>query len=301
VTLNVKRFYRECAVKLGIAALLTWSGALGAQATAGNDSAVDPIAIAEQEAARGWSARTVRSGDAVVFPFGRTQPTVTCAPLRACVIQLEAGETVLGSAAGDAERWLIDRTVTGNGGRTVLVIIKPTACDLTSNLVISTDRRVYDLTLSSPPCTGKGGAAGDVYVRHVSFYYPDALVSRESTGAIGNPSLAGMRGVDGAAELGSLNFGYQWKPDRHVHWNPVAVYDDGVHGYIKLPAAAAHDELPAVFLVGEDKKLAVLNYTVVGGNTFVTDRVFDRIALVVGANGKDGRVDIVNDRVIERR
>jgi hypothetical protein len=114
VTLNVKRFYRECAVKLGIAALLTWSGALGAQATAGNDSAVDPIAIAEQEAARGWSARTVRSGDAVVFPFGRTQPTVTCAPLRACVIQLEAGETVLGSAAGDAERWLLDRTVTGS-------------------------------------------------------------------------------------------------------------------------------------------------------------------------------------------
>jgi type IV secretory pathway VirB9-like protein len=112
---------------------------------------------------------------------------------------------------------------------------------------------------------------------------------------------ATARGVDGTAGPEALNFGYQWKPDRHVHWNPVAVYDDGVHGYIKLPAAAAHDELPVVFLVGEDKKLAVLNYSVVGGNTFVTDRVFDRIALVVGASGKDGRVDIVNDRVIERR
>jgi type IV secretion system protein VirB9 len=217
------------------------------------------------------------------------------------VIQLEAGESVLGSAAGDAERWLIDRTVTGSGEQTVLIVVKPTACDLTSNLVVSTDRRVYDLTLSSPPCAEKAGGASEAYARHVSFYYPDALVSRESTGAAGGPLFAATRAAAGIAGPEGLDFGYQWKPDRHVHWNPVAVYDDGVHGYIKLPAAAAHDELPAVFLVGEDKKLAVLNYTVVGGNTFVTDRVFDRIALVVGANGKDGRVDIVNDRVIERR
>jgi P-type conjugative transfer protein TrbG len=283
-----------------VTVVLLWSGILRGQATE-NDSSVDATAIAEREVARGWSARTVRSGDAVVYPFGRTQPTVTCAPLRACVIQLEAGETVLGSAAGDAERWLIDHTVTGNGGRTVLVIIKPTACDLTSNLVISTDRRVYDLTLSSPPCAGKPGAAADVYARHVSFYYPDAMVSRESTRASGTPSLAETRGVDGATGPEALNFSYQWKPDRRVHWNPSVVYDDGVHCYVKLPPTAAHDELPALFLVGDDRKLAVLNYTVVGGDTFITDRVFDRIALVVGPNGRDGRVDIVNDRVVEHR
>jgi hypothetical protein len=62
----------------------------GAWAQGTDSAAADPVAVAQIEAARGWSARTVRVGDAVVFPFGRAQPTVTCAPLRACVIELES-------------------------------------------------------------------------------------------------------------------------------------------------------------------------------------------------------------------
>jgi type IV secretion system protein TrbG len=270
--------------------LIVWSATARSQ-VAPADSSGDAVAIAEQEAARGWSARTVRAGDEVVFPFGRTQPTVVCAPLRACVIELQAGERILGSAAGDAERWLVDRTVTGAGGRTVLVVVKPVACDLTTNLVLSTDRRVYDITLSSPPCGSKAASTSGEYARHVSFYYPDALVTHGS----GADSVAVMG--DGEIRPEALNFAYHWTAGRRIRWSPAAVYDDGIHGYVKLRASASHDELPALFVVGGDGKLEVLNYAVRGGDTFVTDRVFDRAALVVGPNGKGGRVDIVSDRV----
>ena len=275
--------------------VLACSRMVQGQAAGQSDTLGDPVAIAEREVARGWSARTVRSGDAVVFPFGRTQPTVTCAPLRACVIQLETGERVLGTASGDGERWLVDRTVTGEGGRTVLVVVKPIACNLTTNLVLSTDRRVYDITLFSPPCvSGRAGGADNEYARHVSFYYPDALLARSKGDSDQFDSCVGSRPE-------ALNFGYHWTSNRRIPWNPVAVYDDGVHVYVKLPASATHEELPALFLEGLDGKLAVLNYAVRGGDTFVSDRVFDRAVLIVGPNGKDGRVEIVNDRAVQKR
>jgi P-type conjugative transfer protein TrbG len=273
--------------------LILWSLAARAQAT---DSIItDPVAIAANEAERGWSARTVRVGDAVVFPFGRTQPTVMCAPLRACVIELEAGEVILGTAAGDAERWLIDRTVTGAGGRTALVVVKPTACGITTNLVLSTDRRVYDLTLTAMPCAGKAGDAGEAYARHVSFYYPDPLVGRRDKSL----SLSGIGARGEGAE--ALNFAYHWTSGRRVRWSPAQVYDDGVHTYIKLPPEAVHAEMPALFVVDQDGRLGILNYAITGGDTFIADRVLERAVLVIGANGREGKVEIVNDRLAAAR
>ena len=43
----------------------------------------------------------------------------------------------------------------GPDGRTVLIVVKPRECDITTNLVLATDRRRYDLTLDSPPCRGR--------------------------------------------------------------------------------------------------------------------------------------------------
>jgi type IV secretion system protein VirB9 len=285
---------RRNMLMLGVSLLVNRAGAQVVDTT--DDG---PVAIAQREVMRGWSARTVRAGDAVVFPFGRTQPTVTCAPLRACVIELQRGEVVLGTITGDAERWLVDRTATGPGGGTVLMVVKPVACDLTTNLVLSTDRRVYDITLTSPACIGKAGGGSESYARHVSFYYPDELVSRNGDGLTEGGAQGMMLSAtsgEGSVRPESLNFSYRWTPDRRVKWNPAQVYDNGVHTYVKLPQSAAHDELPALFLVGSDGKLAILNYAVVGGDTFISDRVLTHAALVAGANGRDGRVDITSDR-----
>src|SRR2546427_6715144 len=94
-------------------------------------------------------ARTVVQGNFLMFPYGHAQPTLTCTVLRACVIELEPGEIVLSKIAGDTERWTIAPAPAGPDGRTVLIVVKPRDCDITTNLVLATDRRLYDPTLAA--------------------------------------------------------------------------------------------------------------------------------------------------------
>jgi type IV secretion system protein VirB9 len=249
----------------------------------------DPVAIAAREARSGWSARTVRTGDAVVFPFGRVQPKVTCAPLRACVIALEPGEVVLGKASGDAERWLVDQTATGQGGRAALIVVKPIACNLVTNLVVSTDRRVYDVSLVSAPCAGPAGGAAAEYTRMIRFYYPDSLVTHAQGSSAAAQILAAS---EDAARPEELRFGYTVKADKHSRWAPIAVYDDGVHTYIRLPDELAHGPLPILRALTERGAPELMNYAVVG-NGFVTDRVVERAELVM-AGDEGRRVEIFN-------
>jgi P-type conjugative transfer protein TrbG len=266
-----------------------------AQAPADGDN-VDPVAVAAREARNGWSARTVRTGDATVFPYGRVQPIVTCAPLRACVVALEPGEIVQGKASGDAERWLIDQTTTGPGGKTTLIVIKPTACSLVTNLVVSTDRRVYDLSLASPPCGTRAGGADAEYTRMVRFYYPDPLLMAR-TGTDSVPPLTADHGDHTRPE--ALNFGYAISSDKRVRWAPTAVYDDGVHTYLKFPADVAHGPLPVLRAVSEAGVPALMNYSV-EGDAFIVDGVIERAELLMGDDG-GRRVEIVNTRSVATR
>lgn len=61
-------------------------------------------------------------------------------------IALEPGESLTGAgpiAAGDTARWIIGDTESGSGvTRRVHVLVKPTRPDLSTNLVITTDRRI---------------------------------------------------------------------------------------------------------------------------------------------------------------
>ena len=228
-------------------------------------------------------ARVVNEGNFMTFPFGHSQPTVTCARLRACVIELQAGEIVLSRIAGDLERWEIAPAPSGPDGRTTLVVVKPKDCDLTTNLVLATDRRIYDLTLDSPPCrTAQGKSVTnpqDPYVRHVRFYYPDETIAQWAKPAA--PRVT--------ADLTQLNFNYEVKRDKQFPWQPAQIFDDGAHVYIKLPEAARHAEAPALFMVADDGSRTLLNYSVVG-DTYITDRVFDRGVLVAGVDGKERKV-----------
>ncbi|MDQ6829548.1 MAG: TrbG/VirB9 family P-type conjugative transfer protein, partial [Gemmatimonadota bacterium] len=143
----------------------------------GGDSAsgpLDAIARARSEFERTGVAREIRAGARLVMPFGRSQPTLTCSPLHLCLIELEPGETILTKGAGDPTRWLIQEGSSGANGTTPLLAIKPTRCDIATNFVASTTRRIYEITLDSPPCpTGRPGGPQDPYARHISFWYPD--------------------------------------------------------------------------------------------------------------------------------
>lgn len=250
----------------------------------------DPIAIATREYQRSGIARPVVEGDFVSFPFGHSQPTLTCTVLRACVIELEAGEVVLSRIAGDTERWEIAPAAAGEDGRTVLIVVKPRDCDITTNLVLATDRRLYDLTLDSPPCKSGATNPQQPYIRHVRFYYPDETVARWAH--VRETRSAAQRT---APDILSLNFAYRVKKDRHFPFAPAQVFDDGVRVYIKLPPAARHASAPVLFVLEPDDSKVLVNYSVRGSDTYVTDRLFQRAVLVWGEGGKDREV------VIERQ
>jgi type IV secretion system protein VirB9 len=91
-------------------------------------------------------------------------------------------------------------------------------------------------------------------------------------------------------DLLSLHFGYRVKKDRHFPWAPAQVFDDGARVYLKLPEGARHAEAPVLFVLESDGSKVLVNYAVVGGDTYVTDRLFDRAVLVAGVGGEERQV-----------
>lgn len=261
---------------------------------------LDATIVATQEYLKTGHARTVRAGDFLAFPYGQRQPTLTCAPLRACLIRLQPGETVLSPLAlGDSERWLTGLLASGPGGATPLVYVKPTDCDLTTNLVIATDRHVYTVTLDAAPCGKSGTTRGmndptESYTSHLTFYYPDETVQQWTTHAPTHSTefpLAPMPTTHGASP-DELHFAYDVQKDRHFPWKPDHLFDDGAHVYVHRPASAANTVAPILFALDADGKRAILNYTIRGAY-YITDRVADRLVFVLMDGTHERRLTLI--------
>ena len=93
-----------------------------------------------------------------------------------------------------------------------------------------------------------------------------------------------------AADALALHFGYRVKKDHDFPWAPAQVFDDGAHVYLKLPVEARHAEAPVLFVLEADGGKVLVNYAVVGGDTYVMDRLFDRAVLVAGVDGREQQV-----------
>ena len=261
-----------------------------------------------REYQRTGRARVLRQSAVWVFPFGHTQPVLACAPLRASVVELEEGETVLGVVAGDTERFAVDLAATGRSGRTPLVVVQPLAYDVTTNLVVSTDRRVYHVTLDSAPRPGRGEDLNPQarYARHVRFYYPDDALAALATEAVTGAAAArptAASGDDAAVSLDDLTFAYEWSGDPVLRERVARVFDDGAHTYVQL-ARGRSGEAPVLYAIGPDGSREVLNYAYRpgrgGAGTYVADRVLDRADLVLGATVKKGPFGLFGRRQVER-
>src|SRR5258708_4629603 len=135
-----------------------------------------------------------------VYPFvdGALYQVYT-APGQVTDIALQEGEQLVGSgpvAAGDTVRWVIGDTESGTGPtKRIHILAKPTRPDLTTNLVINTDRRTYLMELRSTEKT---------YMASVSWQYPqDQLIAlrRQNLAADASAprSRGGLGGAGGAA------------------------------------------------------------------------------------------------------
>ena len=243
-------------------------------------------------------AAVLTQSETVVFPFGKSQPEVKCTPLRACDIELQAGEIVMGVALGDTERWVTSPLASGDLSRpTPHVIVKPQGYDLATNLVIATDRRTYHLSLISPSKT-EIEKAETTYLRHVGFYYPQEVVelwanADQQRERLEKDAQTATLAEVSAVAVDRLNFKYTIKGDRKIPWLPQTVFDDGEHVYIQLPSAVSSSDLPALLVEVEGGGMGISNYRV-RGSWYIVDGIFPRAELVVGVGRKRKKVEIVN-------
>jgi P-type conjugative transfer protein TrbG len=209
--------------------------------------------------------------------YGTSTPTLTCNPLSACLVTLQAGETVRNSFLADSSGWELE---TGTVSDSIPVLaIKPHRCFASTNLFVTTSFRAYAFVLDSPSCD-PGSLRTDTAPHMLRFTYPDKFA--KAWGAppliVPSPGLATQ-----ASSLESLNFDYTIASGRHA-LEPQRVFDDGQRTYITLRPEDLHVEAPAVFVFTPDGKLEAVNFTPPspGNRTYVVDRVAARLVLVSG-------------------
>jgi P-type conjugative transfer protein TrbG len=189
------------------------------------------------------------------------------APNQVTDIALETGEKLVSVSAGDTVRWVVGDTTSGEGkDAQVQILVKPIAPDLTTNLVITTDRRTYHVELH---------ATDKTYMASVSWTYPPAALialKRE-------PDPAWTTTVEAALDPASFRFRYRIEGD--APWKPQRVFDDGTKVYIQFPSGLKQGEAPPLFVIGGDGKPALVNYRV-KGTTYIVDRLFAAAELRLG-------------------
>jgi len=247
---------------------------------------LSPTALEAVRVSEEWAnTKTVPSivpDGRVLYRYGRGLPTLVCAPLRVCSMELEAGEKVQGDPQiGDAVRWNVSVGGFGPSDRlTPMIIVKPQQSGLDTNLLVSTDRRAYYLRLISQP---------DTYIARVAFLYPEeeeAEKQRREQAELKPATDTQLR----PADTPRLSFDYQIKGG-NVNIRPIRVFDDGTKTYLEMPTEMSKREAPVLVVIGPDKKGDMVNYRVKEG-TYIVDQLFDKAELRLGTGKHGQKVEI---------
>jgi type IV secretion system protein TrbG len=260
------------------AILLAATGTLYGQQKAGQQMEIDE---------RGVVVYPINeTSDRIEYPFGYAEPVVTASPLRISRIELEPGEEVVGQAIGDSHRWQIDYALQGEGAKSrVIFLVKPIIDNITTNFVVTTNRRVYDITLRAPELREESTNPEVHFTRGISFYYPrqqagrlDQCLKREQ-----EERRQSERQQEPSGDPAPVYERYQVEEGRYgFPWEPESVWDNGRQVYIQLPDEAdisAH-ELPGVFMTNRFGDKLQMNTTFdPQTNILKTDRVFRKAIL----------------------
>lgn len=201
---------------------------------------------------------------------------VYAAPGQITNIALEPGESLTGAgpiAAGDTARWIIGDTESGSGvTRRVHVLVKPSRPDITTNLVITTDRRTYMLELRS---------GQKPYMPAVAWAYPQPAAGQRQ----------GVPATPVIPAVAARNFRYGLTGN-NPPWKPVSVYDDGRRVYVEFPRGIVQGEMPPIFVIGPNGEAQIVNSRVYQ-HILIVDRLFGAAELRLGSGDKQQTVRIV--------
>ena len=269
------------------------------------------IEVSEIILERDLPSQASESGS-VEFIYGQGMPVVICSPMRLCDIALEVGENVQDVMIGDT-RWKVQPSISGKTpNHQVHAIVKPSDVGLVTSLMISTDRRVYNLTLKS---------SGENYMPQVSFTYPGSDTANAWSSFIDEQQAkieealfiktANAQAKEQAAreqaerqriqamksaepprlgvDIDNLNFDY--KIDGRTNWKPTRVFDDGIHTYVDLPNSALSDDVPVLVVSPSGGGNEIVNYRL-KNNRYVIDGLTSRILLLRDVGRKQQRIVI---------
>jgi P-type conjugative transfer protein TrbG len=199
---------------------------------------------------------------------------VYTAPERVTDIALQPGEVLGAVASGDTVRWVVGDTTSGSGAdRRTHILVKPFAPGLSTNLVITTDRRSYHLTLTSTTATAMAA---------LSWIYPaDQLIALRRA----SEATEAAKPVASGLTVEALHFNYEVSGDTPT-WRPLRAFDDGRQTFIEFPPSLSVGEAPPLFLVDAKGEASLVNYRVTG-RFYIVDRIFDRAELRLGTKHQD--------------
>ena len=191
-------------------------------------------------------------------------------------IVFDATETIQDMATGFSDGWelvnranilyLKPRSVKVPGSEGGDVIMRPVARDWDTNLMVRTNRKLYDFDLRLITSRGSSGEAKGATYR-VQFRYPQPpLPTRNNHDKASSPEITinwryNMRVASGSEGIA-----------------PTAAFDDGRFTYLDFPN---NREIPAVFLQASDESESLVN-SHMNGSTLVIHRVAPVFVLRLG-------------------
>jgi type IV secretion system protein VirB9 len=193
---------------------------------------------------------------------------------------------------GDNVRWTVEPAITGYGPSEIQhLIIKPMDVNLDTSLIVTTNRRTYNLRLRSHRTQ---------FMPKVSFVYPEDALKKWDEIKLRNREEHTRATIPETQEyLGNLDFNYTI--DGEGSWKPVRVYNDGVKTIIQMPRTMAQTEAPTLLVVrGKDgffpwssnTEEIIVNYRV-QSDRYIVDTLFDKAILVVGVGSAQEKVTIM--------
>lgn len=207
------------------------------------------------------------------------------APEQVTDITLQPGERLNSVSAGDTVRWVVgDTTSGGKDGEQVHILVKPIAPNLSTNLVIATDRRAYHLEMRS---------FRETYMAAISWTYPQEQLTRRRH-ENNRMLVEASHTIADNVEPETLKFRYDIEGDK-PHWRPVRAFDNGKQVFIQFPENIAQGEAPPLFVLNRKGAPELVNYRM-RGNYYVVDRLFTAAELRLGEKPQQTVRIIRNDK-----
>lgn len=240
-------------------------------------------------------------GGAVVYIYGDGEPEVVCAVFYVCDIELQRGEDVTGISIGDSARWLVTLARPADTHLAQHVLVKPTDVGLSTDLIITTTRRVYHIHLVSDRHR---------YNTLTRFVYPQELLARQLAAA--RLAVERKKQLDRRETIAPAGGGlpvmiadrlhFDYRISGHADFRPIRVYNDGVHTIIQEPRSVLTEKAPVLLAVSESrgsaKDAGVLNYRMVN-NRFIVDGLPHKMILVSGVGWRAHKVIITMDHNVQ--